>query len=41
MITPRASMFGEALLAAGLSQEDVEEMTLRQGMTNEQWEQVR
>lgn len=40
MITMRASIDGESLLAAGLSRERVIQATLRQGMTDVQWEQV-
>lgn len=39
-ITPRATIYGSALLAAGFSQADVEAMVLRQGMTKEQWESI-
>lgn len=40
LVTPRATLYGEALLAAGIDQATVEAMTLRKGMTNEQWGQV-
>ena len=40
MITPRASVNGAALLAAGLDQSTVEIMTLRQGMTDDDWKEV-
>lgn len=40
IISPRASYFGAALLAAGLKQADVEQITLRKGMTEDQWESV-
>lgn len=41
MITPRASVYGEALLAAGLDFQDVEAMTLRKGASNDVWASVR
>lgn len=41
LITMRASIRGSRLLAAGFSQDRVEQMELRGGMTNEQWESVR
>jgi cobaltochelatase CobS len=41
LITPRATLYGEALLAAGMTREDVEAAVLRQGMTADQWSQVR
>jgi len=40
MITPRATYFGAALLAAGVEQSEVEISTLRKGMTDEQWRMV-
>lgn len=41
MVTPRATMFGEALIAAGVEVADVEAMTLRKGATDEQWAQIK
>jgi hypothetical protein len=41
LVTPRESYFGARLLAAGLDQDTVEAMTLRSGMTEEQWSQVK
>jgi len=41
LVTPRASYTGAALLANGISQKDVEEMVLRCGMTDAQWNQVK
>jgi hypothetical protein len=40
VVSPRASYFGAALLAAGLPQDDVERMTLRKAMTDDQWSSV-
>jgi hypothetical protein len=40
IVSPRASYFGAALLAAGMSQTQVEKMTLRKAMTDEQWQSV-
>lgn len=40
VVSPRASYFGSALLATGMSQSDVEAMTLRKAMTDEQWASV-
>lgn len=40
LITPRASYFGAALLAAGMDQSEVEALTLRKGLSNEQWRRV-
>jgi hypothetical protein len=40
-ITPRATLAGEALLAAGLSQKDVEFAVLKKGMTDAQWSMIR
>jgi len=36
-ITPRASIYGAALLAQGMSEEVVKALVLRKGMTAEQW----
>ncbi len=40
LVTPRESYIGAALLAQGIAQSDVENMTVRSGMTEEQWSQV-
>lgn len=40
LITPRASIYGSALLAAGFPWKDVETMILRKSMTAEQWKSV-
>jgi len=40
-ITPRASIYGEALLAAGVSQELVEHATLKQGLSDAQWDMIK
>lgn len=40
LVTPRESYIGADLLAAGIEQSEVENMTIRSGMTAEQWEQV-
>jgi hypothetical protein len=40
VVTPRECYIGASLLAAGIDQEDVEAMTIRSGMTQEQWSQV-
>jgi hypothetical protein len=40
IISPRASYFGAALLAAGMTQPQVEALTLRKGMTEDQWQSV-
>jgi MoxR-like ATPase len=40
MITPRATLYGEALLSAGIDQATVEAMTLRKVMAADQWSQV-
>ncbi len=41
MISPRATLYGEALLAAGLSQKDTEAMTLRKGINDADWRAIR
>lgn len=41
LITMRATIFGEALLAAGLSQDEVEDACLKQGLSDAQWEAIR
>ena len=40
IVSPRASFYGASLLTAGLGMEDVIAMTLRKGMSSEQWESV-
>lgn len=40
LVTPRETYIGARLLAAGIPQDEVEAMTLRSGMTEEQWKQV-
>lgn len=40
MVTPRESYMGAQLLAAGIPQHMVEEMTIKSGMTEEQWKQI-
>lgn len=40
IISPRASIKGANLLAHGMSQDKVEQVCLRRGMTNEQWESI-
>lgn len=40
LITPRATVYGEALLAAGIDQKTVEALTLRKGMADDVWGQV-
>lgn len=41
MISPRATQYGEALLAAGLSESDVTSSVLRKGMPDAEWQKVR
>lgn len=41
LVTPRASVYGAALLAAGVPQEQVEAMVLRKGLADDVWTQVR
>lgn len=41
LITPRETEIGARLLAAGLSIETVQEMTIRSGMTQDQWDSVK
>lgn len=41
LVTPRASYTGDTLLSAGIPQAQVELMVIRQGMTEDQWNQVR
>jgi hypothetical protein len=40
IVSPRASLYGASLIAAGLSWENAVAMTLRKGMSSEQWESV-
>jgi len=40
MVTPRESYIGAQLLAAGIDQDTVEQMTIKSGMTNEQWKSI-
>ncbi len=40
MVTPRESYIGAELLAAGIPQAEVEEMTIKSGMTEDQWSAV-
>lgn len=41
LVTPRATVYGAALLAAGLSQKQVEAMVLRKGLSDEVWNNVK
>ena len=41
LVTPRASIYGASLLESGLDVEAVAELTIRKGMTNDQWNLVR
>lgn len=41
LVTPRATVYGAALLNAGLPQADVERLTIAAPMTPEQWQSVR
>jgi MoxR-like ATPase len=41
MITPRASTYGAALLAAGLDQKSVEQMVLRKGLAEDAWNEIK
>ena len=40
VVSPRASYYGAALLASGMPQVDVERLTLRKAMTDDQWASV-
>jgi cobaltochelatase CobS len=40
LVSPRASLYGASLLAAGMPQNIVERMTLQKSMTPDQWKQV-
>jgi hypothetical protein len=41
MITPRASTYGAALLAAGLPMDMVERMTLKKGLADDAWNEIK
>lgn len=41
MITPRASTYGAALLAAGLDMKSVEQMVLRKGLAEDAWNEIK
>jgi cobaltochelatase CobS len=41
MVTPRASQYGAALLAAGIDMETVERMTLKKGLAEDAWTQIK
>lgn len=41
LVTPRESYIGAKLLAVGIDQDTVEAMTIKSGMTDEQWQKVR
>lgn len=41
LITPRAAIYGEALLAAGLSIDEVDKSVLQKGLSEAQWSQVK
>lgn len=41
LITPRASIYGEALIAAGVELGDVIEQTLKKGLTSTQWDMIK
>jgi len=41
LVTPRATIFGAGLLASGFSLEEVYEMTLKKGMSDDQWRQLK
>lgn len=41
MITMRATLYGESLLAAGMDQSSVELLTLRKGLSDDQWAQIK
>lgn len=40
LITTRAAIYGEALLVAGLTQDEVEAATLKKGLSEDQWSMV-
>jgi len=37
MVTPRATLYGASLLAAGMSIDEVKSAVLRKGMNDDQW----
>lgn len=41
VVSPRASMFGAAMLANGFPEVEVIEMTVRKGLSDEQWSSIR
>lgn len=41
LITPRAAIYGESLLAAGLSVDEVEQSVLKKGLSEAQWGQIK
>lgn len=41
LITPRASIYGETLLASGLNLETVKDMLLKKGLSEAQWNQIK
>ena len=41
MVTPRASLYGAALLAAGIPMKQVELMTLKKGLADDAWNQIK
>lgn len=41
LITPRASIYGETLLASGLDLETVKDMLLKKGLSEAQWNQIK
>lgn len=41
LITPRATIYGAGLIAAGFSKEEAAEMALRKGLTDAQWRMVK
>lgn len=40
MVSPRATLYGSALLAAGIDLDQVEAMTLRKGLAEETWKEI-
>ena len=41
MVTPRASIFGEALLRAGITEKECVDMCLRKGLNDEVWKEIK
>ncbi|HXD10577.1 MAG TPA: hypothetical protein VN653_10985, partial [Anaerolineales bacterium] len=41
MVTPRASVFGSALLDAGIDLDTVKNMTLKKGLGKTEWDQIK